>query len=143
MMRIPQVRRQHRPAARKRSDRPGACYRALLSADDVAVGRKERRGRGIQAWVIIPNTLGFGGRTRMAGQPEFGPHPHRTRSQRSRVVCAAGVAAAVFVVVASLVWLGVWLPTHVVQGRFLDGFFAPLTGVGCASRNVVFPTGTA
>jgi uncharacterized membrane protein len=50
----------------------------------------------------------------MAGQPEFGRHPHRTLSQRSRVLYAAVIAAAVFVVVASLVWLGVWLLTRVV-----------------------------
>jgi hypothetical protein len=50
----------------------------------------------------------------MAGQPEFGPHPHRTPSQRSRVVYAAGVAAAVLVIVASLVWLSVWLLARVV-----------------------------
>jgi hypothetical protein len=64
--------------------------------------------------VILPSVLGFGGRTRMAGQPEFGPHPHRTPSQHSRVVYAAGIAAAVFVVVASLVWLSVWLLIRVV-----------------------------
>lgn len=89
-------------------------YRALLSADNVVVGRKSRRGREIPRWVIVPSVFGFGGRTRMAGQPEFGPHPHRSLSQHSRVVYAAAIAAAVFVVVTSLVWLGVWLLTRVV-----------------------------
>jgi len=50
----------------------------------------------------------------MDGQPEFGRHPRRTPSQRSQVVYAAAVAAAVFVVVASLVWLGVWMLTRVL-----------------------------
>jgi hypothetical protein len=82
---------------------------ARLSADNVVVGRKERRGHGIPPWAILPSVLGFGGVTRMAGQPQFGPHPQRTPSQRYRVVCAAGVAAALLVIVASLVWLSVWL----------------------------------
>lgn len=54
----------------------------------------------------VPNLLV---QPRMAGQPWFGPHPHRTPSQRSRIVYAAEIAAAVFVIVASLVWLSVWL----------------------------------
>ena len=107
----------------------------LLSADNVVVGRKSRRGREIPRWVIVPSVSGFGGRTRMAGQPEFGPHPHRSLSQHSRVVYAAAIAAAVFVVVTSLVWLGVWFAyTRRVKGRFVDGFFAPLIGVGVSRK---------
>jgi len=41
----------------------------------------------------------------------------------------------VFVVVTSLVWLGVWFAyTRRVKGRFVDGFFAPLIGVGVSRK---------
>jgi hypothetical protein len=50
----------------------------------------------------------------MAGQPEFGPHPHRTLSQRSRILYAAVIAAAAFVVVAGLVWVVIWLVARLV-----------------------------
>jgi hypothetical protein len=45
----------------------------------------------------------------MAGQTEFGRHPHRTPSQRLDVVYAAAIAAAVFAILVGLVWGGVWL----------------------------------
>jgi hypothetical protein len=45
----------------------------------------------------------------MAGQSEFGRHPHRTPSQRLDVVYAAAIAAAVFAILVGLVWGGVWL----------------------------------
>ena len=83
-------------------------YRAAVNADDEVV-RRNRSGRGIPRWIIVPNVLGFGGRTRMAGQSEFGRHPHRTPSQRLDVVYAAAITAAVFAILVGVVWFGVWL----------------------------------
>jgi hypothetical protein len=83
-------------------------YRAVLNADNAVMGRN-RGGRGIPRWIIVPNVLGFGGRTRMAGQSEFGRHPHRTPAQRLHVVYAAAIAGAVFAILVGLVWVGVWL----------------------------------
>jgi hypothetical protein len=45
----------------------------------------------------------------MAGQSEFGRHPHRTPSQRLDVVYAAAITAAVFASLLGLVSVVVWL----------------------------------
>jgi hypothetical protein len=50
----------------------------------------------------------------MAGQSEFGRHPHRTPSQRLDVVYAAAMAAVVFAILAGLVGVGIWLITRVL-----------------------------
>lgn len=96
--------------------RPSAFRRRLsrapLNADDVVVGRENRGGRGIPRWIIVPSTLDSMGTTRMAGHPRFRRHPRRTPSQLSHVVYAAALAGAVFVHVAGIVWLGVWLFTR-------------------------------
>jgi hypothetical protein len=47
----------------------GACCTGSSRCHNVLMGRRGRRGRGIPPWVILPSVLGFGGLTRMAGQP--------------------------------------------------------------------------
>jgi hypothetical protein len=62
-------------------------------------------------------------------QNEYGRRFWRTSRQFVRDV------GDVFVVVTSLVWLGVWFAyTRRVKGRFVDGFFAPLIGVGVSRK---------
>jgi hypothetical protein len=45
----------------------------------------------------------------MAGQSEFGRHPHRTPCQRLDVVYAAALTAAVFASLVGFISVGVWL----------------------------------